>query len=155
MGREIVIAGENQRQCDVLGDGEGGEQAWPLKNEADVPRTEFVDLAKHRPSERTDGRPVKTAEEMQQRALAASGRPDQGNTLSGKDRDVDVANRFDRARPQAELATEFLGDDQCFSHSRRVRPATGPADRLFGLKARCALPKASWRPCCGAPRNAR
>src|SRR6185436_2178087 len=87
-------AGFGLRQLDVLPRGEHRQQEEALEHEADPVQPDAAPVAF---GQRPAGRPIDTAEQVQERRLAAPGRPGDRDVLARRDPDRDMAEGGDRA----------------------------------------------------------
>ena len=56
-------------------------------------------------------RPIERADDVQQRALARSARPDHGQILAGRKRERHAAEHFERLRPRRELLGQITDNE--------------------------------------------
>ena len=102
----LGAAGELERQEDVLERGQVGEQLERLEDEADAAAAQERQLVL---GERLDrravdphlalARPVEPGGEAEQRRLAASRRPEHGDELAARDREVDASRMVSTRSP--------------------------------------------------------
>ena len=118
-GRQV---GQQQRQLDIALGGQHRQQVVGLEDEADVARAPAGEIGVAQPVDRqaldldaARGRPVEAADQVEERALARSGRPHQRDVVTAGDVEVEEAAQYlyDHGIPayaySTELPVEVLG----------------------------------------------
>jgi hypothetical protein len=115
-----LLAGDRQRQDDVLLGRQHGQQVEELEDEADVlaakPRQgRVVEAGDFRAGDRhaAAGRPIEPREDVHQGRLARAGRPHHGGQLAVIDLKRHSAERVHGGVAFAVAAGEVVGDDDC------------------------------------------